>query len=155
MGNIFSGNHIRANYGQALATSAIISIWHVNVSEGNVGHASLKLSDGRTYISWWPKNGAKPGDAPCLGTHMKSLKDDIKAEKDVNPLQYEVAIPDEAKCKRWWKQFKATKNQQYCMTDMNCSKVVYLALKEGGVTFKTEKTIWKPNDIIDNIINET
>eukprot|EP01084_Bolivina_argentea_P251969 422821_1 len=104
----------------------------------NVGHASLELPDG-TYISWWP------------GGPHKSLSEDIHYEK-CEPRIYSLCLPYgyDNIVKEWWQKLQRT--ETYDTTGMNCSKVVYLALKKNGVTFNNDEIlVWKPTDIMKNI----
>ncbi|XP_052092399.1 uncharacterized protein LOC127728843 [Mytilus californianus] len=105
------------------------------------GHCSLALSDG-THISWWPMTepgeGKKhPGLVPiALFTEWINAYQNQTLAKDT---EYEgrqpavLAIPvglNEGAIKVWWQKFK--QSQKYQAARLNCSTVVFLALKQGG-----------------------
>ena len=100
---------------------------------GNVGHASMELSDG-TYISWWPEYGGKAQQTAMKapGFQNRTLEDDVRDEGK-NP-DYTFIIPaklglDEGSIKRWWASMKST--EKWSLLN-NCCGAVKRAFEAGG-----------------------
>lgn len=130
-----------------------VYIWEKQKDQGTVGHASMSLSDG-THISWWPKDEiskdktGKQLSSPAI--QGQTLEADISFE-ECDPVVYtlDMCSADEKKIKTWWTNFTA-KNDQYHLLTMNCSTVVYMALKEVYPSLKllgAVTPIWTPGAI--------
>eukprot|EP00483_Globobulimina_turgida_P004560 UN04569 len=129
---------------------ASVYVWSFDGTKSNWGHVSLELSDG-TYISWWPRSGLKSVNAlsKVYARPNYSKQSDIKAECAQPTYTIHKYLKDENAIKHWWKEFR--KSGSYCAAGMNCAKVVYTALKQGGAKFKGHKLIWTPDDIVKNL----
>lgn len=95
--------------------------------EENVGHSSMKLSDG-TYISYWPSEKVSKEKPECPPSLAGSVEEDASNEKERDPNIYVVEISDsgEKKIKEWWDKYKTT---HYHVAFNNCSTIIFLALE--------------------------
>lgn len=130
-----------------------VYIWEKRKDQGSVGHVSMSLSDG-THISWWPEDQLSKGKSGKQLTSPVIQGQTLKADtyfEGYYPVIYTLCMSfaDEQKIKTWWTNFTAITNV-FHLFGMNCSTVVYMALKEaypslnslGAVT-----PIWTPGAI--------
>ena len=115
--------------------------------DGQVGHASLELTNG-THISWWP-DAEKRKKIPFKtkkGANPNSLDEDIFWEnRNPDRITYISGNYDEDAMERWWEEFKYSGS--YTLLGKNCCWVVYTALRKGGAPRK-RNFLWKPTKIV-------
>ncbi|XP_071111843.1 uncharacterized protein [Haliotis cracherodii] len=123
----------------------VIYIW-MPVGVSQVGHASLRLSNG-VYVSWWPQDkkskcGFKMKEYKC----NSSLQGDIK-EEGMDP-DYTFKIPstklDLTDMTTFWNKQKSTGH--YSLLDQNCCWVVYHVLRAGGSPM-SPTNVWRPETL--------
>lgn len=131
-----------------------------------MGHASMRLLDDNTYISWWPNPAKTVIDLPAkIGWPEKlfiaeafpnqTFADDVALEGGLQPdNEFMVGGLDNDAIRVWWLGFKT--NQTWRTFVQNCSTTVADALWAGGVQVRLDseqlqhwKTagVWTPNSI--------
>jgi len=113
-----------------------VNVWKAN--KGNVGHCSLTVyaddASRTTYISWWPDRDYGPGNFlldSCIQRALHSKKQDEKAEGG-SPLVVPISSLDDDAIVSYWRGLLADVTERYCGQSLNCSTVVYRALRSGG-----------------------
>jgi hypothetical protein len=122
-----------------LPNIAYVYIWQLRFQDKAVGHASILLSDGTTYISWWP-SGVNAKLLPLLDEyystpHIKgrSYEADVADENGREPdLVLPICNLDEAAIKAWWSTYDGDEANLWVLSGANCSATVYQALERGG-----------------------
>ena len=124
-----------------------------------MGHASIRLDDGVTYISWWPSTDrlfyfenhpeTKLYWAPANA--KQSYKDDRRMEGRDADHVIEIHGLDEKAILRWWKTFKL--NNSWTTLEQNCSTTVAEALRQGGaktgIWWSDWAIVWTPGNVKD------
>ncbi|KAH3694833.1 hypothetical protein DPMN_082274 [Dreissena polymorpha] len=128
---------------------AKVYIWETDKKALAAGHASMTLSNG-IHISWWPSS--KAGKKSVVGNESipakphQTLNDDISGEDGKLPTEYVLNLtPAQLQAiTKWWEEFKAT-HSDWILMKMNCSTVVYLALKSAYPGLSAEEGgVWTP-----------
>ena len=124
-----------------------VYVWQWRRAEGSIdsaiGHVAAELVDDGTYISWWPEAAkdamslpAKidyPSNKQFQAMQPRTFADDLAGEQGVAPsYSFMVGGLDINAIKTWWTAFKANPDNKYQLLNLNCTTVVYQALKAGG-----------------------
>ena len=125
---------------------ANVIVWYPDMSELNVGHASLLLDRlaRPVYISYWPESSVGIKESSSKTFITPTYAEDVRAE-NANPT-YIISINclDEDAISHWWNKLDKRQSlipyspnlipnsENYDLYRNNCSTIVALAMKVGG-----------------------
>ena len=143
----------------AVPTPVYVYFWDYQVwATQAVGHSSMYLPRSDTYISWWPDN-TSPEMQQVLGLDWRGppqrsrtyAEDHSGVTGEGKPPDTVVPIYglDEPRIKAWWDQFKADPGSEYYLWGCNCSSVVYLGLKAGGILNKVSDKVRRDVETVE------
>ncbi len=142
-----------------------VHIWSFRGKREAWGHASMHV--GQAYISWWPMGAGRDRSKihsdiysvhPIMG---RNFADDIRDEGIPPNETIRINGLDEGRITTWWERIapwsasrSGPPSMPWSTLDWNCSKVVAMALKEGGgdkyASWPTTwNVVWTPNDVRD------
>jgi hypothetical protein len=141
-----------------------VYVWNYRGKNVAWGHASMQCGD--KYISWWPEPAPRVPRtkiAPQIyDAHpfvLRRFEDDVRDEGMRPDWTIRIQGLDEEAIKGWWKSFNPQAHDMYgppsapwSTITSNCSKIVAMALDEGGGQkyapfHKSRNMIWTPNDV--------
>jgi hypothetical protein len=141
-----------------------VYVWNFRGKTVAWGHASMQCGD--KYISWWPEpynRVPRTKVAPQIyDAHpfvLRRFEDDVRDEGMRPDWTIRIDGLDEENIKGWWKSFNPQAHDMYgppsapwSTITSNCSKIVAMALDEGGGAqyapyFMSRNVIWTPNDV--------
>jgi hypothetical protein len=141
-----------------------VYVWNYRGKTAAWGHASMQCGD--KYISWWPEptnrvpwTKVAPQVYDAHPFIMRRFEDDARDEGIGPDWTIRIEGLDEERIKGWWKSFNPQAHDMYgppsapwSTITSNCSKVVAMALDEGGGQqyapfLKSRNMVWTPNDV--------
>ena len=141
-----------------------VYVWNYRGKDVAWGHASMQCGD--RYISWWPEpynRVPRTKVAPQIyDAHpfvLRRFEDDVRDEGMRPDWTIRIEGLDEEAIRGWWKSFNPQAHDMYgppsapwSTITSNCSKIVAIALDEGGGRqhapfLSSRNTIWTPNDV--------
>jgi hypothetical protein len=128
-----------------------VYVWPPDFKTGNVGHCSMMVfaddEQRKFYISWWPGVGYSAQDFladKCTKATVQARGEDEAAEGKPPLPAIRIESLDENAIAAFWQKFLSDARNRYCGKGVNCSTVVYRALRAGGATGNDQVTVWSP-----------
>jgi hypothetical protein len=141
-----------------------VYVWNFRGKTEAWGHASMQCGD--KYISWWPepynrvpRTKVAPQVYDAHPFVLRRFEDDVRDEGMRPDWTIRIDGLDEEGIKGWWKGYNPQAHDMYgppsapwSTITSNCSKIVAMALDEGGGQayapfLKSRNVIWTPNDV--------
>jgi hypothetical protein len=141
-----------------------VYVWNFRGKNVAWGHASMQCRD--KYISWWPEPAPRvprtkitPQIYDAHPFVLRTFEDDVRDEGMRPDWTIRIEGLDEEAIRGWWKSFNPQAHDMYgppsapwSTITSNCSKIVAMALDEGGgrkyaAYLKSWNMIWTPNDV--------
>jgi hypothetical protein len=141
-----------------------VYVWNYRGKTVAWGHASMQCGD--KYMSWWPEPAprvpwtkAAPQIYDAHPFVLRRFEDDVRDEGMRPDWTIRINGLDEERIKGWWKGYNPQAHDMYgppsapwSTITSNCSKIVAMALDEGGgqqyaPVLKSRNVVWTPNDV--------